>query len=41
MGIVQPVGQEYPAQMSKSPVEASVVDVPDVRVDDPEQLVAE
>jgi hypothetical protein len=27
--------------MSKSPVEASVVDVPDVRAVDPEQLVAE
>jgi hypothetical protein len=27
--------------MSKSPVEARVVDVPDVRVVDPEQLVAE
>jgi len=27
--------------MSKSPVEANVVDVPDVRVVDPEQLVAE
>lgn len=41
MAIVQPVGQEYVAQMSKSPVEDNVVDVPDVRVVNPEQLVAE